>query len=268
MSQPYVLVVDPNPTTARRVHDALNGSAFGFLSARDAHEAAAASAGHDLAVVLSSASLPRGNGYDLARQIREDHPAAAIFLLAGGFEVYNQQRADEAGVTGQVRKPFSVEGLRAHLEQVLGPLGPRPADATDPGDVAVDGSLEELGSTAIEPLVTTEPITPVAATPRVGSAPPASDERVASFLPRDYQELEPVAVDPDIVGPALERAILEVLPEVVQRVLRHSLASTPAFRDLVEVAVEDAVRAQLPDIAERVVRERLREREQRDETVD
>ena len=106
------------------------------------------------------------------------------------------------------------------------------------------------------------------AAPPLGGRPPASDERVATFLPRDYQQLEPVAVDPEVVGPALERAILEVLPEVVQRVLRHSLAASPAFRDILEVAVEDAVRAQLPEIAERVVKERLREREQREDSGD
>lgn len=259
MPQSYVLVVDPNPTTARRVEEALRGAGFGFLSARDAAEAATAAEGMDLAVVLASASLPRGNGYDLARSLRERHPAAAVFLLAGGFEVYNAQRAADAGVAGQVHKPFTAESLRAHLEQVLGPLG---NGAGTPAAEAVE--LSELADGALEPLVATTPVASAPA-PRPPGRPPASDERVATFLPRDYQQLEPVAVDPQVVGPALERAILEVLPVVVQRVLRHSLVAAPEFRDLVEVAVDEAVRAQLPEIAERVVRERLRERELRDE---
>lgn len=260
MSQSFVLVVDPNPSTARRVEEALRGTGFGLLCSRDAPEAITASEGHDLSVVLASASLPRGNGYDLARQLRELHPAAAVFLLAGGFEVYNPQRAEEAGVTGQIRKPFTAAGLSAHLEQVLGPLG----QAIEPiADDAVT-SLDELDAAAVEPLVQTVPVD-MAAPRAPAHRPPASDERIATFLPRDYQQLEPVAVDPEVIGPALERAILEVLPEVVQRVLRHSLSSSPDFRDLVEVAVEDAVRAQLPEIAERVVQERLREREQRDD---
>lgn len=259
MPHSYVLVVDPNPTTARRVEESLRGAGYGFLSARDATEAAAAAEGMDLAVVLASASLPRGNGYDLARSLRERHPAAAVFLLAGGFEVYNAQRAADAGVIGQIRKPFSTEGLRAHLEQVLGPLGSGAgAPAAEPAE------LTELAESALEPLVATTPVvTPPA--PRVPGRPPASDERVATFLPRDYQQIEPVAVDPQVVGPAMERAILEVLPIVVQRVLRHSLVAAPEFRDLIEVAVDEAVRAQLPEIVERVVRERLRERELRDE---
>ena len=264
MSQSYVLVVDSNPSTARRVEEALAGTGFGFLTARDATEATAVTEGVDLAVVLSGASLPRGNGYDLARQLRERHPAAAVFLLAGGFEVYNAARAAEAGVVGQIRKPFTAEGLRANLEQVLGPLGTNGAGG--PGD-ELEAGLEDLSAATLEPLVPTAPISaPPPMASRHGHRPPASDERVATFLPRDYQQLEPVAVDPEVVGPALERAILEVLPVVVQRILRHSLASSPEFRDLVEVAVDEAVRAQLPEIAERVVRERLRERELREDS--
>ena len=256
MPESYVLVVDPDPFTARRVEEALRGFGFGVLAARDAAEAVTTAEGVDLSVVLSCASLPRGNGYELARVLRGRHPAAAVFLLAGGFEVYNEQRAEEAGVIGQIRKPFSAEGLRANLEQVLGPL----TSVVLVEDVPE--GLEDLAASDVVPLV---PDSPVPTANRAAPRAPASDERVATFLPRDYQQLEPVAVDPAVVGPAIERAILEVLPEVVQYVLRHSLVSSPEFRDLVEVAVDEAVRAQLPEIAERVVLERVRERELRDD---
>ncbi|NOY28000.1 MAG: response regulator [Oligoflexia bacterium] len=267
MSQSFVLVVDPNPSTARRVENALKGAGYAFLAARDAAQAAALSEGVDLAVVLSCASLPRGNGYDLARQLRERHPAAAVFLLAGGFDVYNQQRAEEAGVTGRIRKPFTADGLRANLEQVLGPLSTgAPASAADDGD-----PVSDLDRGGLEPLVDTQPVAvgpPALSSLSSTRQPLVADERIATFLPRTYQQLEPVVVDPDVVGPALERAILDVLPVVVQRVLRHSLVSSPEFRDIIEVAVDEAVRAQLPDIAERVARERLREREQRDDPAE
>ncbi|MCB9778123.1 MAG: response regulator [Alphaproteobacteria bacterium] len=248
--QSTVLVVDPNPSTAQRVQEALAGSGYAVVSARDAVEAQTRAEGVDLAVVLASASLPRGNGYDLARELRDRHPASAVFLLAGGFEVYNNARADEAGVAGQIRKPVTADGLRAHLELALGPI------SRDGGD----DDLTTLEAAAVEPLVGTSPVGSSSA-PVLGR-PPASDERVASFLARDYQQLEPVAVDPEVIGPALERAILEVLPEVVQRVLRHTLATDPAFRDLVEHAVDEAVRTQLPELVEHIASERLREQQQ------
>lgn len=258
MAPSYVLVVDPSPTTARRVEEALRGSELSVLSARDATEATAVAEGSDIAVVLSSASLPRGNGYDLARALRERHPAAAVFLLAGGFEVFNAQRATDAGVIGQIRKPFTVESIRASLEQALGPIPARS------NGVSAEPSAEmaELGLDQLEPL--DEHSASSSALPRASARPPASDERVATFIPRDYQQLEPVAVDPEVVGPAMERAILEVLPVVVQRLLRHNLSASPDFRDLVEQAVAEAVRTQLRELVEDTVRERVREREGRE----
>lgn len=260
MAPSFVLVVDPSPTTARRVEEALRGSSLSVLAARDATEASAVAEGSDIAVVLSSASLPRGNGYDLARTLRERHPAAAVFLLAGGFEVFNAQRASDAGVLGQIRKPFTVESLRASLEQAIGPLRGNGVGASPTPE------MTELGLEQMEPL--DEPSSPSptlpSALPRPSARPPAGDERVATFIPRDYQQLEVVAVDPEVVGPAMERAILEVLPVVVQRLLRHSLSTSPEFRDLVEHAVADAVRTQLRELVEETVRERVREREGRE----
>ena len=90
-----------------------------------------------------------------------------------------------------------------------------------------------------------------------GLRAPVSSERVATFLPREYQDVPIVAVDAEVVGPALERAVMEVLPEVVEAVLRNTMVTSPAFRELLSVAVEEAVRTQLPAIASRVVEDRL-----------
>jgi Arc/MetJ family transcription regulator len=87
--------------------------------------------------------------------------------------------------------------------------------------------------------------------------PPVTEERLATFLPRDYRQVPLVQVDPEVVGPAVERAILEVLPEVVEAILRHALGSSTAFRELVSASVDEAVRDALPEVATRVVRERL-----------
>jgi hypothetical protein len=73
-------------------------------------------------------------------------------------------------------------------------------------------------------------------------------------------------VDPDVISPAVERAILEVLPEVVEAVLRTALGSSNAFRDLVAAAVDESVREALPEIATRAVRERLAQLEERSST--
>ena len=239
MTEPTLLVVDPNPATLRRVEEAFAGMDLRVRHARDAQEAEARVEGTNLVLVLASASLPRGNGYDLARSLRSRFPATAVFLMTGGFEVYNRGRAEECGVVGHLAKPFTVSAVRDAVIAVTGPLDVASAPAHAPPPAPPPVGVPE---TPAPP-----PVAP----------PPVAAERVATFLPRDYKDVPVVAVDAAVVGPALERAVMEVLPEVVEAVLRNALGTSPAFRSLVSVAVEEAVRAQLPAIASRVVEDRL-----------
>jgi len=276
MHQSHVLVVDPNPLILQRVKGALAGSDFGILSARDASEAETLAAGQHIAVVLSSTGLPRGNGYDLARSLLSAHPDAKIFLLSGGFEVYNRDRAEQAGVVGRISKPFSSDGLRARLEKVLGELK-RFARTADPADALpikvpeAAAPLEPLSeyapdSGAAEPLSEMLPaaLEPLSSEPLPPYSPPSASERIATIIPRDFRELSAPGASVESLQPALERAVMEVLPEVVEVVLRRSLQTSPAFRDLVEVAVDEAVRAHLPTIARQMVQDRLAEIEAQD----
>ena len=237
MSSKTVLVVDPNPMTHRKADEAFRGSSCVVLHARDAVEAQASAAQHTIDVVLSAVGLPAGSGYELSRTLRERHPAALIYLLTGGFEVFNHDLARDCGVDGPIRRPFSPSALRVLLEDAIGPF----AAADGPVSLAA-GDLSSLDSGAV-----TAPLRP----------PPPAEERLATFLPRDYRELEPVSVDPEVVMPALERAILEVLPEVVEGVLRTALTSSESFRELVVAAVDEQVRQQVPDLVQRIASEQL-----------
>jgi CheY-like chemotaxis protein len=267
-----VLVVDASPLSARRVQEALRGTGFSVVVAVNQAEAEALIDAGGIAVALAALSFPKGNGYDLARQVKTRNPEAVVFLLCGGFEVFNGERADQVGVYGRINRPFTVDALRRHLEAALGPLGggDRHDGVALPGEPA--GRVEDppardpepprYAAPVLEAVDVVEaydgPISPASdSVPPDAARPSVADERLASFLPREWRSHPPVRVDPDVVGPALERAILEVLPEVVEIVLNKAFASSPAFRDLVEVAVDEAVRAQIAPIARRVIRERL-----------
>lgn len=251
MASRTVLVVDASPLSARRVQEALRGTPFLVKVATSASEAELAVEAGGIAVALAALSFPGGNGYDLAKLVKSRSPEAVVFLLCGGFEVFNGERADQAGVYGRINRPFTVDALNRHLEAALGPLGGSDA----PSAPATDFEPVPLRAAA-EPPAYDGPVTPA---PEPTPRPAVADERVASFLPREWRTYPPVRVDPEVVGPAVERAILEVLPEVVEAVLNKALLRSPALRDLVEVAVDEAVRAQIGPIARRVVRERLAE---------
>ncbi|MCP4806960.1 MAG: response regulator [Proteobacteria bacterium] len=235
MSRKTVLVVDPNPANHRRVQGAFRGSGFPMLFAKGLAEAQVSCAGQTIDLILSAVRLPKGTGYDLARILRESYPAALVYLMAGGFDVYDAARAAESGVDGKISVPFTPASLRARVEEAIGPLAlGLPEISTS--DLAPMDDVPSYDA----PIATYDG--PMAAP---ATAVPDSDERMATFLPRDFRQPEPVAVDPAVVGPALERAILEVLPEVVEGVLRNTLVSSPDFRELVAAAVEKAVKDEL-----------------------
>ena len=287
-----VLVVDPNPNTRERVATAIAGNDFEIVDAKDAVEAETVAATKNVVLVLASASLPRGNGYDLASRLRVTHPRAVVFLLSGGFESFDSGRAQLAGVVGRIPKPFSTDTLLFHINAAVGALsnlGHEELPVVEPAEIDLaavepvpdkpaDRRTRRAEEDEVDAEAVTDPDLPMVRGPREGELPefdgaimpisedrepivrerqkgrrplgvpdpqyrpPTSSERIATFLPRDYEELPRVAVDPAVVGPAVEQAILEVLPEVVETVLRRTLETSGTLRDIVEAAVEEAVK--------------------------
>jgi CheY-like chemotaxis protein len=252
MDPKTVLVVHPNPATHRKVDEALGQTGFPVLHTRGSQGLTEVIEGQQVDVVLSAITLDSTNGYDLGRTLRDRFPAALIFLLAGGFEVYNVDRAESCGVDGRIGVPFTPIGLRAVLEDKLGAL-PRLSELPEPPLVGLGEVPSYAGAILVDDVAT--PQVPTGSPPpRPG--PPGTEERLASFLPRDHRAAKLVAVDPSVVGPALEKAVLEVLPEVVEGALRTALASSPEFRTIVAEAVSEVLKARLPEIAAQVLAHR------------
>ena len=120
--EPIALIVDPNPGVARRAEEALAGTAYRVVAIRAADQVAEALDGNELAIGLIAASLPKSSGYDLARTLGERHPAAFLVLVTGGFEVFSQARARQAGVSSHLVKPLPPGTLRSLLFNELGDL--------------------------------------------------------------------------------------------------------------------------------------------------
>jgi CheY-like chemotaxis protein len=236
MTPKTVLVAHPNPGTQQRIADAFKGAGFTLLRASDGAEATRLAAGTSIDLYFGAVRLPGGlSGLKLAREVRDRHPAALIYLLVGGFDVLQPGQAEDAGLDGVISMPFTPAGLRARVEDTIGPILPTPGHQA--------AQLTPLS--ADEPLpLPMDALAPVAPEPVHGAL--LSDERLASFLPREFRHAEPVGVDPAILSAALERSIMEVLPEVVEAILRNALVSSPTFREVVRGAVEKAVTDQLP----------------------
>lgn len=243
MARRLVLVADPDPAAARKVKSALQGFAFEVRQAATFQDAVEASKQGSPAALFCALNLAGGTGYDLALTLRSAHPHMAILFLCGGFDVLDPARARSSGMDASLRRPLSPEGIVGVLEQVLGAL---PQEEPIPEPIPVE----------VEPLPD-DPFGPVDGAPARPRAPLSTTERVATFIPHDYESLPQVTVDPSVVNVAMERAILAVLPEVLEIVLEKALRDSNSMRGLVSEAIQRAVKEQLPAIARSVIHERM-----------
>ena len=118
-----ILVADDDPDIVDLLRIRLEMAGHEVTTAPDGEAAwAAALAGSpDLAVL--DVSMPRLDGLELTRRLRE-HPGTAalpILVLTAAVQAADAERALAAGATAYVRKPFSPKALVARVEALLGP---------------------------------------------------------------------------------------------------------------------------------------------------
>jgi len=118
-----VLLVEDDGEVAQLIADMLRSLGYEVVHAMSARSALGALAdGRRIDLVLSDVMMPGGtNGIELAREIRLRRPGLPV-LLCSGFAESVAGQADALGIP-LLRKPYSIEELRAALEQQLAVAG-------------------------------------------------------------------------------------------------------------------------------------------------
>ncbi len=145
-----MLVVDDEPMVREVLARYLAREGFGVETAEDGESALAAFDRTPPDLVLLDLMLPRIDGLELFRLMRERGPAAVIMLTAKGEET-DRVVGLELGADDYVTKPFSPREVVARVRAVLrrgGVAGPAEAAAADGvtafGDLEVDARRREV----------------------------------------------------------------------------------------------------------------------------
>lgn len=104
-------------------------------------------------LVLLDINLPDGNGFDLCRVIKPQHPDTMVIFLTANDQECDQIRGYEAGAVDYITKPFSVGALQRKISAMFAMLEHhRPAkDIYDDGRLFLDFS-EQTASLNGKPL--------------------------------------------------------------------------------------------------------------------
>lgn len=152
-----VLIVDDEMRMRRVIADYLHIKNYRTVEAADGVEALEKFRAERPDLVLLDVMMPRMNGWDVCRTIRETDTTPIIMLTARSEES-DELQGFELGADEYIAKPFSLKILLARIEAVLRRRDSKPADTPPPllqvdrlsREVKVGGNAVQLTYTEFE----------------------------------------------------------------------------------------------------------------------
>jgi two-component system phosphate regulon response regulator PhoB len=137
-----ILLVEDDALLNKTLAYNLSSDGWEVTPALNARTAASLLAGTEYDLVLLDINLPDGNGYDLCRLVKPEHPDTVVIFLTANDQERDQLRGYEAGAVDYITKPFSIEALQRKIRAMFAMLEHhRPAkDLYDDGRLFLDFS--------------------------------------------------------------------------------------------------------------------------------
>lgn len=114
-----LLMVEDDANVASTLADRLRGSGFTVTHAGSVAAARRALGSDSFDVALLDVGLPDGNGFDVARSLRELQPATALVFLTAHGTPEDRIHGLELGADDYVTKPFVFRELLLRLQNAL-----------------------------------------------------------------------------------------------------------------------------------------------------
>ena len=116
-----ILVVDDDPTILELVTSFLSSKKKGYqiFTAADGFEAGRLLGQHDPQLVILDLKLPGIDGFDVCRQIKDQHIRTKVLAITGYDNEENRQRIVKAGADGYLGKPFRMAKFLEECERLL-----------------------------------------------------------------------------------------------------------------------------------------------------
>jgi CheY-like chemotaxis protein len=119
--QPVVLVVEDDDAVRRFLDAVLANSGFRVLSAPNGNSAIEIFRKHSgpIHLLVTDVGLPQVNGYDLAQQLRLEHPETPTLYISGYLEGRLLERCKSDPGAHFLEKPFPPSRLNRLVHEIL-----------------------------------------------------------------------------------------------------------------------------------------------------
>lgn len=115
----HILIVEDDSLLNKTLAYNLASDGYDVAEAFNAGTAAAKLNSCEYDLVLLDINLPDGNGYDLCKLIKPDHPDTVVIFLTVNDQESDQIRGYEVGAVDYITKPFSIGPYSGKLAPCL-----------------------------------------------------------------------------------------------------------------------------------------------------
>ena len=144
MDKLKILVVDDEDRMRKLISDFLKIKDFTVVEAANGEEAVDLFfSDKDISLVILDVMMPKMDGWEVLKSIRE-HSKVPVIMLTARSEEQDELRGFEYGADEYISKPFSPKILVARVEAILRRSGMNQEETLDIGGILVDKSAHSV----------------------------------------------------------------------------------------------------------------------------
>lgn len=136
----YILIADDNPDITDVLAAYAKKEDFEPIIASDGEEAVRLFNKYNPAVVLLDVMMPKEDGYEVCRKIRDKSDVPVILITARG-EDFEKIMGLDIGADDYIVKPFSPSEVMARVRAVVRRMSKKTKDNTEDGQILTIGNL-------------------------------------------------------------------------------------------------------------------------------
>ena len=114
-----ILVVDDEDALRTGLSSELTSKGYNVSTASDGDEAISGLQKETFDLVVLDIKMPRMNGFEVLKFVKEKHPETKVVMLAGFADFGNVIDVKKLGAEDFVAKPFDLANLLTTIERVL-----------------------------------------------------------------------------------------------------------------------------------------------------
>ncbi|MFN0166228.1 MAG: response regulator transcription factor [Bryobacteraceae bacterium] len=114
-----ILLVEDEPGLVLTVSDLLTSEGYEVDTALDGHAGLTKAVKHDFDLIILDVMLPRKNGFEVCRELRQQGRDTAVLMLTAKTQVVDRVVGLKLGADDYLPKPFDPSELLARVEALL-----------------------------------------------------------------------------------------------------------------------------------------------------